>query len=193
VDLPSALASHLRDLVESVGAGDDTVVDSLDGLTGHLRTAVSSYHGLRLTLVLDEWPVTLTAFSVIDGERPVTSLRLNLSSQGSGFDPDSQVVLYAGTPGAFVDLAADIDYLYRERPSVDGDGHRPPVALDIDLPPFTLVSGFAGLTEYATINRAVGLLIGRGQDPAHARDTLHREAATNGLALHQYAARLVNQ
>jgi hypothetical protein len=192
VDLPHPLASHLHDLIESIGTGDDSLPGSLDALTSHLRTAVSSYLGFRLTLVVDRWPITLTAFAAIDGERPTTSLRLYLSSQGTGFDPDSQIVFYASNPGAFVDLAADSEYLDRQR-AVDGDGHRPAVALDIDLPPVTLVSGFIGLREYTTINRAIGVLIERGDQPADAQATLHRDASARGLAIHVYAARLLER
>jgi hypothetical protein len=193
VDLPHPLASHLHDLVESIGTGDDTLPGSLDAFTGHLRTAVPSYLGFRLTLVVDSWPITLTEFSIVDGERPATSLRLNLSTQGSGFDPDSQIVLYAANPGAFVDLAADIDYLHRQGHPGDGDGPRRAVALDIDLPPITLVSGFLGLTEYETVNRAIGMLIERGQEPAEARATLHRDAQASGLAVHRYADQLLER
>ena len=193
MDLPSDLASRLRDLVQSIGSGEETLTDSLDALASLLVAVVPSYLGFRLTLVVDEWPITLTAFSVVDGERPATSLRLNLSTQGSGFDPDSQIVLYAANPGAFVDLATDIDYLHRQGYAGDGHGTRQAVALDIDLPPITLVSGFVGLTEYETVNRALGMLIQRGQEPAEARATLRREARTNGLAVHRYADQLLER
>jgi hypothetical protein len=160
---------------------------------------VSSYLGLRLTLVIDGWPVTLTAFGDIDGVGPVTSLRLSLSVLGPAFDPQSRVVFYAGTPGAFVDLAADLSYLQRWRGSAgtadaandDGDGHRPAVALDGDLPAESVAPGFSGLTEYGTINRAVGVLIGRGHQPQRAHVTLRRAAAARGLALPAYAAQLL--
>ena len=121
-----------------------------------------------------------------------------LSDLGPGFDPQSRIVFYAGTPGAFVDLAADLDYLHRARArstayAADGDrdGHRPAVRLDIDLPPVSVVSGFSGLIEYATINRAVGVLIDRGHHPDQAHAVLRRGAATEGLALPDYAARLL--
>ena len=192
MDLPSDLASRLRDLVQSIGSGDETLTNSLSALSSLLETAVSCYLGFRLTLVLDGWPITLTAFSVDEGARAATSLRLNLAGQGPGFDPDSEIVFYAGTPGAFVDLAADIEYLLRQGQPVDGDGHRPAVALDTDLPPVDVVSGLAGLAEYATINRAMGLLVGRGQDPDQARATLRRDATSSGLDLHHYAAQLLN-
>ena len=132
MDLPSDLAAHLRDLAESVGAGDDTLSGSLVALVEDLRTAVSSYQGLRLTLVREGWPVTLTAFDYIDGQRPATSLRLALSELGPGFDPESRIVFYAATPGAFVDLAADLGYFQRVHGPKDPvsrgryrDGHQP--------------------------------------------------------------------
>ena len=102
-------------------------------------------------------------------------------------------MLYAANPGAFVDLAADIDYLHRQGQPSDGHGPRPAVALDIDLPPITLVSGFLGLTEYETVNRAIGMLIQRGEEPAEARATLHRDARDSGLAVHLYADQLLER
>ena len=181
MDLLNALASHLRGLVDNLGTEDDSLTDSLDALASLLVAVVPSYLGFRLTLVVDEWPITLTEFPLLDGERPATSLRLNLSTQGSGFDPDSQIVLYAANPGAFVDLAAD------------GHGPRQAVALDIDLPPITLVSGIVGLREFETVNQAIGMLIQRGQEPAEARATLHRDARASGLAVHRYADRLLER
>ena len=41
------------------------------------------------------------------------------------------------------------------------------------------------------INQAVGVLIDRGHSSDHARATLRRAAARDGLALPDYAARLV--
>lgn len=199
MDLPSDLLSHVRDLAESVGDSDDTVNGSLAVLVEDLQAAVSSYMGLRLTLVLDGWPVTLTAFGDIDGQRPVTSLRLALPALDPAFNLQSRIVLYAGRAGAFVDLAADLDYLHRRRRSghtayvSDGgvDGHRPAVRLDLDLPPESVVSGITGLEEFGIISRAVGVLINQGHHPDHAHAVLHRAAAQNGLASPDYAAQLL--
>ncbi len=55
------------------------------------------------------------------------------------------------------------------------------------------MSGFDGLVEYTTINRAIGMLIQRGHDPADAHATLYRDASSSGLALHRYAARLLER
>jgi hypothetical protein len=200
VDLPTDLASYLGDLVENIGTGTvSSLTDSLTALAVDLQTAVSSYLGLRLTVVLDGWPVTLTAFGGIHGARPTTSFRLVLSSMGPGFDPESRIVFYASTPGAFVDLAADLAYLQRVRGledtgyAAEGNrrGRRPAVALDADLPPASVVSGLAGMGEYATINRAVGMLIEQGHHPDHAHAVLRRAAAVDGLGLPDYAARLL--
>jgi hypothetical protein len=186
VDLPQGFASHLRDLIESIGL-DDHVTRSLAALTTDVRTAVSSYLGLRLTVVLDGWPVTLTSFLMGDGLAPATSLRLVMSPTAAAFDAERQIVFYSSTPGAFVDLAADSAYLQgRSEP------HGPAVAIDIDLPPITLVSGFTGLAEYVMINRAIGLLIDSGLLTDQARATLHRDAAVNGLPLHLHAAQLLH-
>lgn len=200
MDLPTDLSSHLDVLAQSIGFGDDSAIrDAMTALAADLRTAVASYLGLRLTLVLDGWPVTLTAFGDIDGVRPTTSLRIDLSSMGPGFDPESRIVLYAGRPGAFVDLAADLAFQQRHRAGVgaetaaDGsrNGHQPTIALDADLPPASVISGLSGLTEYVMINQAVGVLIDRGHSSDHARAALRRAAARYGLALPDYAARLV--
>ena len=202
MDLPTNLPSHLRDLAESIGVGDDNALtESLTALTVDLRTAVPSYLGLRLTLVLDGWPVILSAFDDIDGARPTTSVRLALARMGPGFDPKSRIVLYARTPGAFVDLAADVAYLQRGRgpgdaanaADGDGDGHQPVVALDADLPPESVGSGLSGLGEYVVINQAVGVLIERGHSPGNAHAALGRAAAVDGLALPDYAARLIEE
>ena len=192
MDLPLRLASHLRDLVASIGAGDSALGESVSALDVQLRTAVASYQGLRLTLVLGGWPVTLTSFGATDGASPVTSLGLAVSTLGPAFDPDSRIVFYAGRPGALVDLAAELSYLHRRsRPAARPD--RPPVVLDGDLPPDSVVSGLSGLVEYATIHRAIGVLLDRGQSPDEADATLRGAAETTGLTIPHYAARLLRE
>jgi len=192
VDLPPRLGSHLRDLVESIGAADTSLSESVGALEKHLRASVASYQGLRLTLVLGDWPVTLTSFAAAGRGSPVTSLRVALPALGPGFDPDSRIVFYAGRPGALVDLAADLSYLHsRRRPADSPDA--PPVVLDDDLPPESVVSGLSGLAEYATTHRAMGVLLGRGHSPDQAQATLRRAAAASGLTVPRYAALLLRE
>ena len=192
MDLLLELASHLRGLVESIGVGDGMLTGSVAALDGDLRAAVSSYQGLRLTLVLDGWPITLTAFVEIDGVPPATSLRLALSVLGPGFDPSSRIVFYAGRSGALTDLAADLGYLHRRMPSADSPGRRP-IVLDADLPPESVVSGLSGLAEYVAVQRATGVLLGRGHSPDRAQATLRHAAKAGGVTVPEYAARLLRR
>jgi acetaldehyde dehydrogenase (acetylating) len=111
VDLPTALFRDLLHLSSSVGLDDDALTTPLVALVAGLQAAVPSYRGLHLTLVENGHPVSLAAFlHSEDAESITTSLRLPLAALGPGFDPDSRVVFYAATPGAFVDLAADLGY-----------------------------------------------------------------------------------
>ena len=70
------------------------------------------------------------------------------------------MVLYAGAPGAFVDLAADLAWLTA----------RPPSGFVLDehlaIPPPTQPGTV--LHEASIIDRAVGVLIGRGYTPQRA-------------------------
>jgi hypothetical protein len=78
-------------------------------------------------------------------------------------------VLYATTPGAFVDLAADLAWVLEVQPSA--------LVLDRHLVlPSPPAQGVVGLREHATINRAIGALIERGHSPESARAELHLHA-----------------
>jgi hypothetical protein len=193
VDLPTALFRDLLHLSSSVGLDDDALTTPLVALVAGLQAAVPSYRGLHLTLVENGHPVSLTAFlHSEDAESITTSLRLPLAALGPGFDPDSRVVFYAATPGAFVDLAADLGYAL-DTPTTtlgaprtpagdtDGHGHHNPchldghqmIAVDADLPLTVPESGLTGLDELSTINQAIGRLTLKAQfGTGHA--TLHR-------------------
>jgi hypothetical protein len=116
VDLPTALLRDLFHLSSSVGL-DDALTAPLVALVDGLRAAVPSYRGLHLTLVEDAHPVSLAAFLPYQDAKPITtSLRIPFAAVGPGFDPASGVVFYAATPGAFVDLAADLGKPWAPRP-----------------------------------------------------------------------------
>ncbi len=118
-------------------------------------------------------------------------------------DGDSRIVFYAATPGALVDLAADLSHALgvptiTGRVSDGGEpadvaGHDAAIRLDDDLPPVSMVSGLVGLAELSTINRAAGFLIGQGHLPVDAHDTLRRGASAAGLDTHLFAARLLRR
>jgi hypothetical protein len=209
VDLPAALLAHLRDLTASIGQDDQELDDTIAALNTALRSTAASYCGFRLTIVVNrvnnQWPVTLTAFS--DGQDlPVgTSLRLPLALVSEAVDPESRVIFFAVTPGAFTDLAADLSCALGGIPveqqspaaqSADGantrlDGPRSAIEIDNDLPLVSPVSGLTGLADLTVLNRAIGMLVDHGHDLVQAHQVLHRDAAAARVAPHIYAARIV--
>jgi hypothetical protein len=207
VDLSTGLISQLQELTASIGDNDHAVDGLLAALMVDLEVAVPSYCGLRLTITQAGFPVVLTAFAERE-DIVATSLRLPLSL----LDPalgvvHGRVVFYARTPGAFVDLAADLGYALGDPGRMDGessDGHgrgflrqingdRSSIELDADLPPPTRVSGLSGLADLSTINQAVGVLIANGHDPDDAHETLRRQAAAAGVAPHAWAIRMLRR
>jgi hypothetical protein len=207
VDLPAALLAHLQDLTASIGEDDQDLDDTLAVLTAALHSTATSYCGFQLTIVENQWSVTLTAFS--DGHHvPVgTSLRLPLVLVSPAADPESRLVFFAGTPGAFTDLAADLSYALggipvgQASPAVDGvdqrethvENRRGAIELDVDLPPLSRVSGLTGLAELTFLNRAIGMLVAQGRDIEQAHQLLRRDAAAAGVEPHIYAARILRQ
>jgi hypothetical protein len=207
VDLPAVVLTHVRDLTASVGQDDRDLSDTLVALTTALRSTASSYCGFQLIIVENEWPVTLTAFD--DGhDAPIgTSLRLPLGLVSRSVDGESRVVFFAGTPGAFTDLAADLSHTLGGIP-VDGrsltannadhhgilvDGHRRVIELDVDLPPLSRVSGLTGLAELTALNRAIGILVDQGHDIEQAHHVLRRDAAAAVVEPHIYATQLLRR
>ena len=198
LEIPRSLLASLRDLTTGVD-GDELAVGKLLGaLIRELETSVLSYRGLQLTISQNGFPVVLTAFAEgHDGHdgHVATSLRLPLALLDSGFAAESHIVLYAGTPGAFVDLAADLQFALRDAntPERQENSALPPIRLDADPPPRTRGFRLSGLTELSIIDRAVGVLIGQGHHPDHAHGTLRRNAARAGLEPHAWADRLLQR
>ena len=205
--LPTALLAHLHDLTVSIGDDDQDFDDTLLALTTALRSTATSYCGFQLTIVENEWQVTLAAFT--DGhDVPVeTSLRLPLGLVSPTIDGESRVVFYAGVSGAFTDLAADlshalggvpVDQQFSAADNADPggpcvDGHRRVIELDTDLPLLSRVSQLTGLAELTVLNRAIGMLIQQGHDTEQARQVLRQEATAAGVEPHVYAARMVRE
>jgi hypothetical protein len=207
VDLPAALLSHLQELTASIGQDDQDIDDMLAALTAALHSTVPSYRGFQLTIVDNQWPVTLTSF--FDGQDVLvgTSLRLPLALISQMVDPQSRVIFFAVTPGAFTDLAADLSYVLGGIPveqqspagySADGgragvDGQPDAIELDSDLPLVSPVSGLTGLAELRALNCAIGMLVDQGNDIEHAHEVLRRDAAAARVEPHIYAARMLSR
>lgn len=183
MDLSTALSLDLKNLLRVLDLPGLDIERSLRALRYDLELAVPSYGGLSMTVMVEGQPVTLSSMSdqatdVVIG----SSLDVPLSLT-AGLAAGSGLVLYAGAPGAFVDLAADLTYALGA-----GEGE---VVLDRHLKPASR-SGIVGVEELAMINRAIGVLIGRGRTPDEARDYLHRTAEERGLQLYQVAAYLIS-
>ena len=194
---PLDVPIFLRLLAAADAFDAEGIQDAVAALARSLSHAIASYQGFRLTLVDDEHPVSMIDFAAQDLQ-PSTSLRVDLSLLVSDADPASRIVFYAEAPGAFVDLAADLQHALRgsadsysapevEGPDVAGTG----IELDGDLPPISTVSAIVGLAEFSTINRAVGLLIGRGLSPECAHEALCVGAAAATVEKHLFAALLL--
>jgi hypothetical protein len=196
VEVPAGLLGHLNDLADSIGIDAEFLHAPLTRLVDDLLAAVPSYRGLRLTIVQTGQPVTLTDLPPAESDGEVlTSLRIPLGLMDREHDGASRVILYARTPGAFVDLAADLGYALKTKlvqASLDGTASHP-LLLDADLPPASRISGLTGIAELAAVNRAIGLMIGRGHRREGAYDTLRREATEAGVEVHIYAARMLGR
>ena len=206
MDLPASLLAHLQDLTASIGQDDQDLDNTLAALTTALRATATSYCGFQLTIVENQWPVTLTAF--FDGhDVPVgTSLRLPLVLVSQAVDRESRVVFFAVTPGAFTDLAADLSYalgipVEQQSPatySADGgrtrvNGQPNAIELDSDLPLVSPLSGLTGIAELTVLNRAIGMLVDQGHDIAQAHQVLRRDAAAAGVERPTYAAQILHR
>lgn len=147
-------------------AADDDDIDlgtRLRELIKAAELAVDSYLGM--TLVIDSHEVSVTA--ICRPTEVAASLKVLLTRLDTG-GPIGTLTLYASTPGAFVDLAADLTYAL--------DVHHSALVLDHDLTP-DAEADIHSLDGHTTINRAIGALIERGHTPESANLELKRLTA----------------
>ena len=150
--MSAGLAADLAGLTDALDDPATDLADLLGSLHGAFLLAVPSGLGLAMTIVVSPDEVVV---STLDGAagRVATSLRVPLggwTDLGSGSD----VVFYAATGGALVDLAADLGWLLDLRDDLVLDGH---------LRPGDRHRVTSGLSEMSVVQQAVGLLIDRGR------------------------------
>ena len=177
----AALAADLGILTAALDEPGADVLHTLHRLGVDAQAAVPTYLGLSVTVDGSDPPFTFT--TVADGaaaDDVRTSLRLTLPGVGNGCaSPSVALILYAGTPGTFVDLTADLAWLTGRPPS--------DFVLDQHL------SGPAGsdtgtyLRTASVINQAIGVLIGRGYTPERAHRELDTQADSAGTDRHTTA------
>jgi hypothetical protein len=178
VDLTAALTADLAALSRALDEPDVDLETLLQAVTADLEKAVDSYLGLAMTIALNGHELTLTTYNRAQAQ--ITSSLLLPLGAVSGAQAGSNLVLYAATPGAFVDLAADLNFALGLDPSA--------VVLDHHLTAPTGTDGIDGLQPWIDINRAVGVLIGRGHTPESAQAELHHLAMMHSDNLHHAAA-----
>jgi hypothetical protein len=184
VDISTPRAANLKNYPASLDDGNENfrhLAESIDELSTGARQAVSSLLGLSITVTVDGQDVTLTSMpDSVEASDIGSSLAVPLSA----IMPiaGGVAVLYAGKPGSFVDLAADLRHVLQQ---ADGE-----LRMDENLLPPTL-SGLTGAHELSTINKAIGVLIDRGFPPEDAKDELQRQARMSHCQLHQAAEQLL--
>lgn len=190
MELSAHLSAQLSTLAADGPVDGTRLREDLSALTGALAEAVSGFAGLRVTIRHSGYPVRVLLLA--PGVRPdaVTSVRLPLRLLTDRVEEDAELVVWSRVPGALVDLAADLTHVL-QGPRAPGGRDRSPVVLDADLPMPSTSSAVEGLEELATVQRAVGLLIARGHDPASVQATLRHRAAAAGLTPYAFALRLL--
>ncbi len=188
--ITAAIAADLKSLTATLfdPTGDTTtdIEQTILGFVDTARLAVSSFVGLTITITTRTGTGTGTGTSAEhvllrvtllepdDPGRVATSLLLPGPPEATSDQPRVQIVLYATTPGAFVDMAADLAFL-TGNPTVDTDlDHHQHLARQPDIT--------GPIHNESVINEAVGVLIADGHtlEQAHTYlDALAGAAHTN--------------
>jgi hypothetical protein len=176
----AALAADLDILTAALDAPGADVLHTLHQLGVDAQAAVPTYLGLRVTVDGSDLPFTFTTLEDGAADDVRTSLRLMLPGVGDRrTSPTVALVLYAGTPGTFVDLTADLAWL-TGRPPND-------FVLDQHLSGPARPDTGTYLRTASVINQAIGVLIGRGYTPERAHRELDTQADCAGTDRHTTA------
>src|SRR6478672_6969538 len=186
MDIPAVLLAELTELSAEPGDPAVDLPGLMQALQDALLAAVPSGLGLSITIPVGSItiPVGLPAVTVTTLEGTATvesSLCVPLPSLLA--ESGSAVVFYAGTPGALVDLAADLQWAL----------HLPAEAmlLDQDLTPASGADPIAGLPEMSIIHRALGALLAQGRTPDAAAHDLRTSADRFGTSVLTVAGDLI--
>lgn len=185
--MTAALAADLTTLTEALDDPDVDIADTLRRLAAAAALAVRSYLGLTVTSLLSAHEVTLTTldWDIAPGDIR-TSLHLPMPrAPDDGLAPLVSVTLYAGNPGAFIDLAADLAWL-TGRALAD-------FVLNRHLILARAPDATSGLAVAALIDQAVGVLIGHGYTPEQAHRELDARAERLGVDHHTSARDILTE
>ena len=173
--IPAGLAFELELLTQALDVPGTDLAQTLTRLAADAHTAVDSYLGLSVTITANQPPFDLTLLNEGTRREHIRASLLIPLSTAAGDGPASvALILYAATPGAFIDLAADLSFLTgRTLAEFPLDEHRA-LAANSTTP---------GLASASVINQALGVLVGRGATLEQARRDLRQHAAAAGIAL----------
>lgn len=181
VTITAALAAELEILTAALDQPGADIAHSVSQLALNAAAAVTTYLGLSVLVSRSEPPFAFTALADgVAADDIRTSLQMVLPDVGDDGDrPMVAVNLYAGSPGAFVDLAADLAWLTA----------RPPSDFVLDQHLTLPTSSDAGTQPLgaSVVNQAIGVLIGRGYTPEQADRELDTRAARAGTGRHAVA------
>lgn len=182
--ISSALSAELALLTQALDLPGVDVAETLTSLAADSRTAADSFVGLSVAITTD---LTTFDFTVLDEGVQAEHIRSSLLVPLTGARDENcaveattspasiTLVFYATTPGAFIDLAADLAWLTGLALSdFRLDEHR-------TLPPGHTSS--KSPRAMSTINQALGVLIGQGATPDQAERDLAARAADAGIDL----------
>jgi hypothetical protein len=185
VEISAALAFNLTILSEALDGADISL--TLSALAADAKLAVGSYLGMSATGTLDGRRIDLVAMERVTArDHVVASLLLPLTSTGpdGGTEFLTSLVLYAGNPGAFIDLAADLAWV-----------------TGLELEEFVLdqhcavpeATGPPSLRAVSVMNQAIGVLIAQGYPPEWAHQELDARSADARVDRDVGAQRVLDQ
>lgn len=186
---PAGVATALAALTLALDDPATDLSDSLAAFALASRLAVPSYTGLAIRATVNGRELGFTTLDEPDSQLGIaTSLRLamiQLPHADGDREPAPLIVLilYAATPGAFVDLSADLAWLMAT------GVHE--LAVDEDLTPPAFRRIDIALAERSSIDQAIGVLIGRGNTPEQALDHLAELCRGSGRSEHAEAEHLL--
>ena len=175
------MAAALAILTEALDEPGTDIAHSLHRLTLDAAAAVTSYLGLSVVVSHSDPPFTVTALAegALAGDIRTSLHLICWAPVILRPRPAVAIILYAGSPGAFVDLAADLAWLTGTPLSE--------FILDQHLSLATGPLPEDQLRAASAINQALGVLIGRGYTPQQAHWELDTQAAHAGTDRHTAA------
>lgn len=186
----ATLAAELAALSAALDEPGCDIEQGLRQLAAAAAAAVPSYLGLSVVVTRHDPAFTITLLDDPGTGGDIgASILLSWSNTADGDDVAAVAfVLYARSPGAFVDLAADAAWL-TAGPSTEFvlDEH-----LGVPAEPDTATP----IADASAVNQAIGVLIGRGYSPEQAHLELDARAAHSGTdrvgAAHLILDRLIH-